>query len=105
MAKKEKKGIKAKSSTKTKETLTVRSNGKKKGESIFDGASEVRLTKNKIVVTRTKTNNKPGKYERSETREYIDKTPQAMAEFNRFITSVPTQSVGVRVNSSNGQKR
>ena len=104
MAKKAKKGIKAKSSTKTKETPAVRSNGKK-GGSIFDGASEVRLTKNKIVVTRTKTNNKPGKYERSETREYIDKTPQAMAEFNRFITSVPTQSVGVRVNSSNGQKR
>lgn len=41
----------------------------------FEGASSIAMTRNKIVVTRVNSVNTPGKYVKTETRTYFDKTP------------------------------
>ncbi len=50
-------------------------------------ASEVSVTDNAIIVTREVSENKHGRYQRSEVRDYFDKTPANMAALNRKLES------------------
>lgn len=63
---------------------------------LFTGATEVAITDNKIVVTRQKSKNVRGKYEKREVREYHDKTPANMNALNRKLASEEMKKVSVR---------
>lgn len=63
---------------------------------IFKGATEVSLTQNKIIVTKMKSKNVNGRYEKKEVREYHDKTPANMNALNRQLVNVEPKKVSVK---------
>lgn len=67
-------------------------------KNIFAGASEVSVTDNKFIVTRIKTEQKDGRYEKREVREYHDKTPENVRAFNDRVTNSPVKKVSVKLN-------
>lgn len=66
-------------------------------KNIFDGASEIALTENKIVVTRTQKINKNGRYENRTVREYLDHTPENAEAFNRKLASASPKKISVKL--------
>ena len=62
----------------------------------FAGASEVSVTDNAIIVTREVSVNKRGRYQRSEVRDYLEKTPANMAALNRKLQSTAAKKVTVK---------
>lgn len=79
-----------KSATKTKKAVPA------KRTSVFAGASEVSVTDNKIIVTREVSKNRRGRYQRSEVREYIDKTPANMAALNSKLKNTAAKKITVK---------
>lgn len=67
-------------------------------KNIFEGASEVSVTGNKFIVTRTKTEQKNGRYEKREVREYHDKTPENIRAFNDRMMNSPVKKISVKLN-------
>ncbi len=65
-------------------------------KNIFDGASEVSVTDNKFVVTRTRSVNKNGRYENTEVREYHEKTAANVQAFNERIANGSVKKVSVK---------
>ncbi len=73
-----------------------RAPAKAKKNDLFTGATEVAITDNKIIVTREKSKNVKGKFEKREVREYHDKTPANMNALNRKLSSDPMKKVSVK---------
>lgn len=61
----------------------------------FVGATEVHMTKNKIVVTRVTSESKPGRYVKTETRDYLDYTPDTVAALERHMKK-PAKKISVK---------
>lgn len=66
-------------------------------KNIFEGASEISVTENKFVVTRTRTTRKNGRYENTEVREYHDKTPANVQAFNDRVTNQTVKKITVKL--------
>jgi len=62
----------------------------------FAGASEVSVTENKIIVTREVSENRRGRYQRSEVRDYLDKTPSNMAALNSKLKNTAVKKITVK---------
>lgn len=67
-------------------------------KNIFEGASEITVTDNKFVVTRTRSVNKNGRYENTEVRDYHDKTPANVKAFNDLVANQAVKKVTVKMN-------
>ncbi len=63
---------------------------------MITGANEISVTDNKIIVKREISENKRGRYSRSEVREYLDKTPSNMAAVNRKLQTTEAKKVTVK---------
>lgn len=73
-----------------------RTPAKRTKKDIFEGATEIAITDNKIVVTREKSRNVQGKFEKREVREYHDKSPANLNALNRKLSSDPMKKVSVK---------
>lgn len=82
--------------TRSASTSARRAPAKQPKKDIFTGATEVAITDNKIIVTRQKSKNVQGKYEKREVREYHDKTPSNMTALNRKLTAAEPKKVSVK---------
>lgn len=67
-------------------------------KNIFEGASEITVTDNKFVVTRTRSVTKNGRYENTEVRDYHDKTPANVKAFNDLVANQAVKKVTVKMN-------
>jgi len=99
--------VAARSPEKKTPKTTVRSAPKKSAEKTkqavpakqargFAGASEVSVTENKIIVTREVSENRRGRYQRSEVRDYLDKTPSNMAALNSKLKNTAVKKITVK---------
>lgn len=80
----------------TKKTVASKGTAPAKQNKAFAGASEVSITENKIILTREVSENRRGRYQRSEVREYLDKTPSNMAALNRKLQGTTAKKVTVK---------
>ena len=58
---------------------------KKTGKNKFLGANKIQLTKNKIIVTRTTSENVDGRFRQREERNYYEQTKENMQELSKAI--------------------
>lgn len=64
-------------------------------KSIFEGATEVSVTGNKIAITRKTSQSKHGKYSERTTRDYVDVTPESEKELQKLLGSKTVKKVTV----------
>lgn len=86
--------------TRMKSAVTKKPEGKK----IFEGATEISMTENKIAVTCAKKRNVKGSYSASTTREYHDKTAANMRAFNEVLSNREVKKVTVKLKQGSKPK-
>lgn len=70
---------------------------KPEGKKIFEGATEISMTENKIAVTRSTKKNVSGSYSASTTREYHDRTPANMKALNDVLNNRAVKKITVKL--------
>ena len=71
--------------------------GVRKKSGIFDGATEIAVTENKIAVTRKMSGGTKGRFEQSEIRTYHDRTAQTDREFEKLMNERLCKKVIVKL--------
>ncbi len=70
---------------------------KKSAAGLFEGATEISVTENKIAVTRNTSKSANGKYSERTTREYHDRTSATMKAFNDVLNNRAVKKVTVKL--------
>ncbi len=67
------------------------------GSRIFEGATEISLTENKIAVTRSISKSSKGNYSEMTVREYHDRTPENMRAFGNVTNKRGVKKITVNL--------
>lgn len=82
---------------KTAKTRQKKRAVKPAGNNIFEGATEISMTENKIAVTRSTSRSTNGKYSERTTREYHEKTPANMRALGDIMNDRDVKKITVKL--------